>query len=288
MRRAAFSILTSITILLAIQTSAQSLCNTFNNIFDRYACQAGEAISPDWLAPMQVFPDGTSDELNGKLNPIIFRERFDEGMGQLHATRLFVSAEQFPPTAFKAYGVLAFTNVPDEEELERYTQICEAFIQTIKPATDDNPPPRVQMVTVWPVKSAEIANKLNILTGWHAIADNEDKCRSALESYDMSAATSATNAARASGFEANGIGPYLIAWSPTSVIGKADAVVLTADLSAVESLELAKNYMTRWKNDIENKPELFDAGFNVTKMTRYLRELADKHGVVFELFWNKG
>lgn len=257
-------------------------CQSFSNVMDRWACSAGQFVSPNVLPP-QIF--GGRAEYYASAD---FRERYNKYSKLFYATRLFIKSEEFPPTAFNGYGMLVITTKPDSSEIGRFINICKAFLQVLESEHTFKAPAEMQMVTTWPLIDAELADNLNITTGWLAVNNIEDKCKSALENYDFTEAAQVAKDARMTGFVEDGPGPYLIAWSPSSKKGESDAVVLTANLSNVSDLATAKNYLGRWEVDIENNQELFEEGFNFAKLKKKIAEMLDKHGVLFEVFWNNG
>lgn len=76
------------------------------------------------------------------------------------ATRIFAAPEEYPPTEYAAYGIIAFRSLPSPADKVRYHQICLAYYNTL-PASPPQFPEKQQMVTVWPVTSAKASKKLN-------------------------------------------------------------------------------------------------------------------------------
>ena len=197
---------------------------------------------------------------------------------EVYASRKFAGPNEFPPEDYAAYGILAFETDPVEgtrDTRERREMICRAYVAAI-PHTDEvtaaSRPINVQMVTVWPVKDGDHLTDINQLEVGPA-------CSTAVRHYDVITASDAVRHARAAGVEFDdGIGPYLLAWSPARTKGEADAVVLRLDLSKIRRPEQARRLMKRWRDEIERRPELWLDGWQEERVVIVIRDFADDFG----------
>lgn len=191
------------------------------------------------------------------------------------ATRVFAGPDQFPPEDFRIYGVVAFTaRATGQAGIARHIAICRAWAAVLPSAEIDGaelPPREWQMATVWPTLSNEVADKLN---------GDLSPCEEAVSNYGLVQALKALRSAEASGFEVDGRGPYLLAWSPPSSIGRPQAVVLVFDLSDVETHSEAADVFRQWRDDIEGDPALWNQGdgWNLERLRVALRRWADRYG----------
>ena len=100
-----------------------------------------------------------------------------------------------------------------------------------------------------------------------------------MEDYDLAAGQAAIrNAERAIGHPLDGLGPYLLAWSPSTTVGKPDALVLIANLSGAETLGHFSDYMRRWRSEIENNPHLWKDGWQRDSLATVIQHWVDRWG----------
>ena len=149
-----------------------------------------------------------------------------QGQGpSVSASRSFVSPG-FPPDEFSAFGIVAFPALATPETKERYLQVCRAYWSVLPETQDLDIASKDQMVTVWPVDQSIDVKTLRDPGSVGQV------CDIAVSNYHMMTALQALNDARsATGQELNGLGPYLLAWSPGREKGKAGVVILIMDLS---------------------------------------------------------
>jgi hypothetical protein len=186
-------------------------------------------------------------------------------------TRMAAGPGQYPPSQFKAYGIVAFKTGPTAADKDRYDMICDAYVSSLPFYKDVKAPPERQMVTVWPVEKPQWADKIN--------AEARQKvCADAVAHYGVALAQDAIREARQNGAGLDGQGPFLLAWSPGVAKGRKDALVLVADLSDVIVNEQAKQVFALWALDIQNDPGLWDPTWNVEKILLRARLWADKVG----------
>ncbi|MGV7219044.1 hypothetical protein [Bradyrhizobium sp. UFLA05-112] len=144
-------------------------------------------------------------------------------------TRMTAGPGQYPPSQFKAYGIVAFKTGPTGADKDRYDMICDAYVSSLPYYKDVKAPPQRQMVTVWPLEKSPWADKIN--------AEARQKvCAGAVAHYGVVLAQEAIKDAKQNGAALDGQGPFLLAWSPGSVKGRPDALVLVADLSTSSSM----------------------------------------------------
>lgn len=187
---------------------------------------------------------------------------------QVLTTRNFFGPHDVPPINFAAYGIVAFPQTATSSTLQRYKSICEAYVATLPLVSATSAPTTEQMVTVWPVESASLASRLN--------GQGEAVCKEAVEHYDLPTALIALKEARTQERkELSGVGPYLLAWTPSSKKGQPDTVVLVLDLSDATVDQHYLSYFQDWREKIEQNPKLWRNG--TWSMTE-IRVLADKYG----------
>ena len=202
-------------------------------------------------------------------------------MGRLtvvRASRLFAGPQDYPPTDFAAYGIVAFRFLANDVNRTRYMAICEGFLAALPAAADlqaQGVPLGEQMGTVWPVNESSIAQRLNRA----AIGARSDSCAEATSAIDLATSLNAIAAAKEAHPDAefDRDGPYLLAWSPSSTKGSSDALVLVFDLTDVTTLAEAMRRFGDWAVEIED-PESWRGGWDNAPFRIKLRQLADKYG----------
>jgi hypothetical protein len=188
------------------------------------------------------------------------------------ASRLFAGPGQYPPGEFAAYGILAFRSRATSQDRDRHVIICEAYIAGLPHVSELSVEPMKQMVTVWPTDSDENADKLNRMA-------RTDVCHSAIDNYGLAASLQAIKEAVATEkAELSGIGPFLLAWSPSSEKGNKDALVLVMNLSGVTTYGQAQQILAEWSRDIERNPELWRDGWDIEKLRLEIRLWVDRYG----------
>jgi hypothetical protein len=197
-------------------------------------------------------------------------------------SRIFSGPAQYPPTSFAAYGIVAFKSRPTPDEVPRYQMICDAYIAVLLHYTEVQAPLNAQMVTVWPIDTNDKADSLNK-------ADRTNVCKEAVPHYGLVTALTAMKDANQSHADLRGEGPFLLAWSPAGQKGAPDALVLVVDLSNVTTPQQAKDYFSRWSDDIQQNTELWKRGWNMEKLVAVIRLWADKWGPqILQVFGAKG
>jgi hypothetical protein len=188
------------------------------------------------------------------------------------ASRAFAGPTQYPPSRFAAYGIVAFTSRAMSDDLPRYHMICNAYITSLLSYREVPAPIQRQMVTVWPIETDSAANLIN------AMIPNDKLCEKAVDSYGLMTALIAIDDAKRSHAELDGLGPFLLAWSPSGQKGRPDALVLVSNLSNVTTFEQAKQVLLRWSHDVVENPDLWENGWNEEKLKLTIRLWADRYG----------
>lgn len=191
----------------------------------------------------------------------------------IEASRLFSGPYNYPPTEYAAYGIVAFRSRANSFDSSRHRLICESYIANIPHALELGTPKSHQMVTIWPVDTDDLADLLNRRARKHV-------CDDAIERYNLVAARRSIEDAKKAGWDLDGRGPFLIAWSPAKRIGSPDVAVLTADLSHVDNLEQANRIFLTWLEDIEKDTDLWDpdSGWNLELLRLKIQHWADRFG----------
>jgi hypothetical protein len=190
-------------------------------------------------------------------------------------TRAFLPPHDLPPN-FAAYGIVAFAEKAMSSTSARHRAVCEAFLASLPPSSLASVPTQQQMVTVWPVDSMTVPEQLK--------RANPD-CDVAISHYDLPTALTALKEARTQQHsEFLGQGPYLLGWAPSSTKGQKDALVLIVDLSnARTSAELLERFKF-WREQIEQKPELWRRGWDKPGVLALIRNWADRWGTMIFFF----
>ncbi|MEM1151867.1 MAG: peptidoglycan-binding domain-containing protein [Pseudomonadota bacterium] len=187
-------------------------------------------------------------------------------------SRKFVAWTEHPPEGFRGYGIVAFKSVSTDYDRDRHKMICEAYAASFLNVSALRVPNRDQFVTVWPVQTAQIAETTNLTN------DRERACQIAVASYDLAMSQNTIRAARAAGFDDQGVGPFLLGWLPATKFGEKDALILSLDMSRVETYAQARALIEDWKHDIENDPDLLGQTLTVEGLRKKIRRWADQHG----------
>jgi hypothetical protein len=188
-------------------------------------------------------------------------------------TRIFAGPHQYPPQNFAAYGIVAFAATATKDDRRRYMNICEGYVSTLVAYNAIPAPLNQQMVTVWPVDSDDLA-----ISGHVYKKPANDACDEAVDHYGLVTAQTAIRDARNDNATLDGLGPFLLAWSPSLTKGQPGALVLVTDMSNVTTTEEAKQVFVQWGLDIEENPELWEKGWNLTKLKLIIRLWANKYG----------
>ena len=202
---------------------------------------------------IRIYLDATEEQLEG--SPYMEGEQQGQDIQiEAAATRLFGGPEDFPPDNFAAYAILASWSDPRNER-ERFIAICMAYA-TILTRADSAfaPAPEHQLVTVWPVESAELAQELA------GGGPKDERCAMAVDRYDLETAREAMRDAETGSRElrralAGREGPFLNAWNPSEDKGKPDVPIFRMDLSNVRTQAQAEAFFRLWRQGILDNAE---------------------------------
>lgn len=195
------------------------------------------------------------------------------------ASRIFSGPGQFPPRSFGAYAIIAFKSEPpamDRQEFARYRDICDAYVRSIPPASEDRDRRQSELVTVWPMKTDDSA--LDAMQ-----APRDEQCDVAARQYGLRMALDAIrHAKKASGDLADDFaerdGPFLLAWNPASMKGEPDALILRMDLSWVRTAGQARQAFEFWVQRIETNTDLWLDDWETRPIDQIVANTADNWG----------
>jgi hypothetical protein len=215
--------------------------------------------------PQEIFGGFTGAALGGIAGHLV------AGVDPVASSRIFAGPSQYPPNDFAAYGILAFRSWASAEDVSRHMMICNAYVSSLPHAYKLKTPTSAQMVTVWPIDSDVEASVLNQ-------KPRDAVCYRAVEHYGLVTSLLALKEAEFAGVEISGIGPFLLAWSPSKEKGEKDTIVLVSNLSHVTTYRQAQEIMLRWSIDIESNLELWKDGWNVDRIRTAIRLWVDEYG----------
>jgi hypothetical protein len=208
--------------------------------------------------------------------------------GDVKTSRTFAGPTQYPPLRFAAYGIVAFTSRAVPEDTGRYQMICNAYIASLPSSKEVTVPIERQMVTVWPIDIDSTAVRISAMTH----DEDEKVCKEAVSSYGLVTALGAINDAKYSNAQnrkLDGLGPFLLAWSPSGHKGQPDALVLVSDFSNVTNFDQAKQRFRDWSTEIEKNPDLWKKGWNTERLRVVIQLWTDKYGPqILKLFGISG
>jgi hypothetical protein len=195
---------------------------------------------------------------------------------RLVPARVYLRAADIPPASIGAYGVVALRTKATPANRERLLRTCIAYRASLPPqrTLPSSIPPSNQMLTIWPLDDPDASEAL------------KDDCNFVVDHYDLVGGILAIqDASRHQGANLEGIGPFLIGWSPSNARGVPDKVVLIFDLSRLESQASFDEAFTIWQKRIVENPTLWVSGFSVTKIRLALRDFVDHYGTDVVKFW---
>lgn len=226
---------------------------------------------------LRAYIDSTQEEIEQVLayeSEEIVTDSAPVSLNEVRASRTFVALDNNIRTDFAGFGIVAFRRSPVGSLSERAKFLCNGFILGVSPVSvlvESGIAPNRQVVTTWPVKSAEQASQMNENA---KDAHNGDMvCNDAIARYDWAEGDQAI-AEAADYFRARGKyeiaerlalpdqdGPWLLAWAPGTEKGSThdDVLVLAFDLSYVATQVQAERAFQAWRVAIEQNPELWSA-----------------------------
>ncbi len=169
-----------------------------------------------------------------------------EADGELVTTRMFGGRNQFEPSNFWSYGVIAFPTGLNRRNAERYLLFCEAFIAGLDPIDFDTPRPNNQALTVWPVRD-RVTDEIY----------TNDTCSKAAEGYDIVESRKIINFAVRRGRQLDDRrGPFLIATHPGADIRQNadETALLTFDLSDYDNPDEIDRAIRVWSSKLRSDP----------------------------------
>ena len=191
------------------------------------------------------------------------------------ATRVFLIGNEPVPGQFGAIAVVIFPNGSDPARLQ---QVCRAFVAVLDDSGEvsERLPDAAQMVTIWPVKNGSAVPRSGVVS---SAAEADRLCTAAAANYDylraqqaMAGLPSAERLAPATR------GPLLAAWAPGADFGRQHVSILRYDLSGIAGQQRLIGAMQVWKDKIERQPELWQSGWNTTKVRLWLSTQVDELG----------
>lgn len=189
----------------------------------------------------------------------------------IRASRIFGGPDDYPPSDFAAYGIVAFKSRATPHDRDRHLLICQAYVASIRSSRELDLPINAQMVTVWPIATGELASEMQA-------RPEHDICQDAVDHYGSISAEIALREAAMAGVDVSGLGPYMLAWSPATEKGEGDAIVLTADLSEVNDYAAALAVMLAWVRDIESDPSMWSEGWAIDRLRLATQRWFDRKG----------
>jgi ribose transport system substrate-binding protein len=204
------------------------------------------------------------DRYNGKKVPTIS----EVAPSLLLPTRQFAQPHDFPPFTTAAYGIVAFPQGSTPDQQERMRSICEAYYETFPRSSEVLTPLARQMITVWPIDSPQSLIQISNKSG------DVETCKLAVEHYGLTTSLTAIKEAESTNTSLKliGSGPFLLGWAPSSEKGKKDTLVLTVDLSGANTTGHYLEYFREWRDDIEQKPEVWNNGWTLEKVRLAIRD----------------
>lgn len=192
----------------------------------------------------------------------------------VQASRAFVALDDSFRTDFAGFGIVAFRRSPVGSLSDRASYLCQGFLIGIKPVSvlvEAGTTLNQQVVTAWPVESADQASEMNEAAT--SPIESDQTCNDAVERYEWAEGDNAINEAvdffRARGKDEIAArlaspdqdGPWLLAWAPGAEKGSTDddVLVLAFDLSYVNTQAEAERAFQAWRVAIEQNQELWSA-----------------------------
>ena len=191
------------------------------------------------------------------------------------ATRIFLAGNEPLPGQFGAVALVIFPNGSDPA---RMVQVCRAFVAVLDDSGEvsERLPDAAQMVTIWPVKNGSAVPRSGVV---NSAAEADRLCTAAAANYDYLRAQQAMAALPpAERLTPATRGPLLAAWAPGASFGRQHVAILRYDLSGVAGQQRLIGAMQIWKNKIERQPELWQSGWNATKVRLWLSTQVDEMG----------
>ena len=169
---------------------------------------------------------------------------------------------------------------PNDSALDpaRQRRVCRAFVAVLdeSAAVAGVNPAREQMVTIWPV--TEVSPPLRLDAARHDSAAVDAICPVAVAKYDYAQASEWSSKLPERRISATARGHSLVAWAPPRQAGDPRAPILRYDLSRFSTDAELVEALRIWKRDIEDDPQLWTGGWNLTHWRLKTRALVDQYG----------
>lgn len=171
-------------------------------------------------------------------------------------------SKETPQVGYGAYGYLVFTKRPSQNEMQRYLEVCEAFVRNLEPVSE----------------YSHIASTSLMPTYWLAVGDNtlnkrRPHCRVWVDSYDYPRAKGIASTVSA----LNSKGPLLVAWNkPFENVSQGEKALIL-DLSDFSDEDLDRAFGL-WMDRITRDPAVWQAGFNLVIAKEAFRNFLEKYG----------
>ena len=191
------------------------------------------------------------------------------------ATRIFLAGNEPVPGQFGAVAVLIFPNGADPARMQN---VCKAFVSVLDDSAEvsERLPDAAQMVTIWPVRRGSDVPRFGVVS---TPAQADRLCAAAVANYDFLRARVAMAGMPAAERLAPATrGPLLAAWAPGASFGRPRVAILRYDLSGIAGQQRLIGAMQVWKDKIERQPELWQSGWNATKVRLWLSTQVDELG----------
>jgi hypothetical protein len=191
------------------------------------------------------------------------------------ATRIFLAGNEPVPGQFGAVAVLIF---PSGADPARMQNVCRAFVAVLDDSDEvsERLPNAAQMVTIWPVRPDSAVPRFGVVS---TPAQADRLCAAAVANYDLLRVRVAMAGLPAAERLAPATrGPLLAAWAPGADFGRQHVSILRYDLSGIAGQQRLIGAMQVWKDKIERQPELWQSGWNTTKVRLWLSTQVDELG----------
>jgi len=184
----------------------------------------------------------------------------------LTPVREYLRARDIPPADAGAYGIVVLQSKMTSANRAKLKMVCDSYVAFFPTSESSTVPISDQMITIWPIDDPDADE---------AKADN---CDFVLKHYDLNAAESAINDAKAQHAAFDGEGPYLVGWSPSNSRGLPDKVVLVIDMSDDTTQPMIDDKFRFWKTQIVNDPSTWRGGWSLEGVRLAIKGFANKYG----------
>ncbi len=198
------------------------------------------------------------------------------------ASRAFAGPGAEFQESVAVYGILAFQSRATTASRAKYIAICEAYIAafpSVSELEEHGLPLDEQMVTVWPLDQDTLAGDLNEELEERVMNGVQSRCDEIVDHIDLVQSLGAIHWAQRAcdGVRLSGDGPYLLAWSVPQ--REEDGCAgLRMDFSNVTHTDHATRRFRYWREQIQERPELWRNGWSWARARFLVEEAADLVG----------